>query len=501
MPLELSDPAREQDSIYERLREVAWAWRGVTGKGIPLRLNEVSHDSQYAGDFKNSGSSTLSLRARAGAHSLTVDSAGIALSSGAFAGNVTIGGTLDVTGAISTSSNVTAVGTVQGADLTSTDDVSVGDDLLFPNAGSRIVSDLNHATLANRLLFQGSVANVQSNVGVIPNGTSTTSGFTAYNNAAPGSATASMLVQADSNGGTLYVGSPSGSYQPLNVWTNNTLQVRLDTDGRLIVGNAGVALSSATDDKVDVIGGAVHIATDATGGGDEIAQGWRYGASGTMWTLWLDEATDPDLIWKDNSGTQRVRFMDGGLVILGTATAAVGTAAAGDLQANDVWLVNGSNYRRLMVTSDTFQISEDQNGAAADLTLDVDGVLTVHGLEVDTGPTIVPAVDPPTADADVTAGALVKASGFYDVGGAALGQNYNVASVAHNGAGDFTVTIDRDFSAASYATVVTPFDNGANLIARVNGQGTGSFDVHFYTAAGVQTDPDGFGFACFGTLS
>ena len=119
------------------------------------------------------------------------------------------------------------------------------------------------------------------------------------------------------------------------------------------------------------------------------------------------------------------------------------------------------------------------------------------------GTTIVPTVDPPTADGQIDAGALVKASGHViGGGGASLGQNYNIASVARNGAGDFTVTIDRDFSAATYATVVTVLDNALNLTWRVNGQAAGSFDVHFRDAVtGVLTDPDAFGFACFGTLS
>lgn len=123
--------------------------------------------------------------------------------------------------------------------MDATNGLALGAHLTFSGAGRRIRGDLNNATLANRLLFQGTVTNTQSNVGVIPNGTSTTAGFTAYNHATPASASTGMLVQADSNGGTIYVGSPTGSYQPLNIWTNNTHQVQLTTAGVLQFMQAG----------------------------------------------------------------------------------------------------------------------------------------------------------------------------------------------------------------------------------------------------------------------
>lgn len=119
------------------------------------------------------------------------------------------------------------------------------------------------------------------------------------------------------------------------------------------------------------------------------------------------------------------------------------------------------------------------------------------------GTVVAPAVDPPTIQGQVTAASQCQAWGYASIaaGVVTLGQNYNVASVVRNLAGDYTVNIDRDFSAATYAALVTVQDNGANLIARVNGQAAGSFDVHFRDTAGVLTDPDAFAFSCFGTLS
>lgn len=118
------------------------------------------------------------------------------------------------------------------------------------------------------------------------------------------------------------------------------------------------------------------------------------------------------------------------------------------------------------------------------------------------------SIDPPTVEGQITNQSQAKAYLYYDVaggglvgGGGGLGDNYNIVSVTKNGTGDFTVTIDRDFAAATYVTQVTVQDNASVLTCRVNGQAVGSFDVHFRNAATVLTDPDGFACVCFGTLS
>lgn len=117
------------------------------------------------------------------------------------------------------------------------------------------------------------------------------------------------------------------------------------------------------------------------------------------------------------------------------------------------------------------------------------------------GTVYAPNIDPPTREGQVTSESQCKAYLYYDVGGAAIGDSYNIASVTKNGTGDFTVFINRDFAAATYAVVATIQDNGATLFHRINGQAVGSFDIHFRNVAGVLTDPDAFGAACFGTLS
>lgn len=120
------------------------------------------------------------------------------------------------------------------------------------------------------------------------------------------------------------------------------------------------------------------------------------------------------------------------------------------------------------------------------------------------GTVVAPAIDPPTVNGQVTAGAVAAAWAHFTVSGGAvtLRDSYNVTSVTYNAAGDYTVAWDRDFSTAYYAAVVTVVDNGGVLLApKVNSQAAGSADVWVYNVAAVKTDPDAISVIAFGTLS
>lgn len=118
------------------------------------------------------------------------------------------------------------------------------------------------------------------------------------------------------------------------------------------------------------------------------------------------------------------------------------------------------------------------------------------------GTVVATAIDPPTINGQVTVGSQCSAFAYVTAGGgASLGNNYNVASVTRNVAGDFTIAWDRDFAAATYAVIVTVEDNALTLLGKVNSQTASSCDVHVLTTAGTKTDPDAFSVVAFGTLS
>lgn len=75
-----------------------------------------------------------------------------------------------------------------------------------------------------------------------------------------------------------------------------------------------------------------------------------------------------------------------------------------------------------------------------------------------------------------------------------LDASYNVASVADNGTGNWTINIATDFSTSSFAGVLT-LGIGAGdipLIGVQKGGAAGTFQIYSMNTAGTLTDPGGF---------
>lgn len=310
---------------------------------------------------------------------------------------------------------------------------------------------------------------------------------------------------------------------PLTVGTTLEVGTDLEVNGDASIdGGLAVGVDLTVDGNLDVDGDSflqiVRLIPDPAA--DQVLILKNNAAAGQV-ALGAENTATPDLIFWNNGNVQIGRITNEGVFLAGAQTTVVGTAAAGDVQANDLWLVNGSNFRRLLVTSDTFQISADQDGSTIDLTMDVDGTVTIHKLVVDTdgidvsgpssfdnavtitaGPLTVPDIDPPASDGEVSAGGLCKAYARVTGSSGALGDNHNIASVTRNGAGDYSISWDRDFNSSTYAVLVSVEDNGSTLFdIKCNSKIAGSADIHVRDDTGTLVDPDFFSVACFGTLA
>ena len=106
--------------------------------------------------------------------------------------------------------------------------------LNFFGTGNRITGDFSNATVTSRVLFQTSTTDNVSNISVIPNGTSTSAAFTAYNNSNP---TDAGLIQIASLSADSRItsgrASVSGTYLPMTFYTNGSERMRIDTSGNL----------------------------------------------------------------------------------------------------------------------------------------------------------------------------------------------------------------------------------------------------------------------------
>lgn len=155
----------------------------------------------------------------------------------------------------------------------------LGGSLTFNATAQRITGDFSNATPTNRVLFQSSTTNGQTDIGVIPNGTATTSSVSVYNGSDPNNANVGRFV---ANGTTdvriVADKAGTGNYASLAFVTNNTEQVRINTSGQLMVGDGSSSVPSiafinefntgfyrpGAGSVVFQVGGAETIRTDAT---------------------------------------------------------------------------------------------------------------------------------------------------------------------------------------------------------------------------------------------
>lgn len=124
--------------------------------------------------------------------------------------------------------------------------ISAAANLAFSGTGNRITGDFSNATVANRVMFQTSTVNGASILGVIPNGTGTTTGLVLGNAADPTNWSYLALNGTATDARVTSGISGTGSYLPMTFYTGGSERVRIDTFGTT---NAGgyTGFGAATD--------------------------------------------------------------------------------------------------------------------------------------------------------------------------------------------------------------------------------------------------------------
>ena len=96
---------------------------------------------------------------------------------------------------------------------------AIANTLTFSSTGARIRGDFSNATIANRVAFQTSTTNGNTNIAAIPNGTSTTTSLTLYNSTDPDNAARFRMTIS---GGAVTAGifadiTGTGTYYPIRI--------------------------------------------------------------------------------------------------------------------------------------------------------------------------------------------------------------------------------------------------------------------------------------------
>lgn len=125
------------------------------------------------------------------------------------------------------SSTATATATVKAVSELDT----IAGHLTFTGASVRINADWSNATYSTRAALQTSTTNGATSVGILPNGTSTSSVLNAFNASDP---TNSCVAQIGVSASTVYVGAAiagSGTQLPLGFYVGGTLYGEFQTTG------------------------------------------------------------------------------------------------------------------------------------------------------------------------------------------------------------------------------------------------------------------------------
>ncbi len=103
--------------------------------------------------------------------------------------------------------------------------------LTFSGTSRRIVGDFNNATQTNRTLFQGSVTNGNTQVGAIPNGSSTQAAYIVHNNSDPTNTSTAALSINSAEAAISSAINGSGTYLPLIVQTGGANRLTFNVLG------------------------------------------------------------------------------------------------------------------------------------------------------------------------------------------------------------------------------------------------------------------------------
>jgi hypothetical protein len=200
---------------------------------------------------------------------------------------------------------------------TPTQSLDVNGNLAITGSDRRITGDFSNATVANRVAFQTSTTNGNTAINAIPNGTSTTSSFQAFNTNDPANTSATQVLALSTESSFRNAINGTGTYLPMTFYTNGSERMRIDTSGNVGIGTTSVSNFGSTYRGLEVKGsdiGFIQASSAFTSTTVEIMGAGNIGYVGTR--------TNHPLALR-TFDTERMRIDSSGNVGIGTSSPAI----------------------------------------------------------------------------------------------------------------------------------------------------------------------------------
>jgi hypothetical protein len=199
---------------------------------------------------------------------------------------------------------------------TATLEISTAGNINIPGTGKRITGDFSNATIANRVIFQTTTTNQQTSIGLLPNGTSTTTNLNLFGGTDPANASIGQFVMTGTEVRLGAINTGSGTLLPMTFYTGNSERMRIDTSG-----NVGIGTSSPSNATLDVVGNANTVALAARGRSSDNLSGIAFRSNNAV-SEYAYLQSGPTFLAFGTNGSERMRIDSAGNVGIGTSSPA-----------------------------------------------------------------------------------------------------------------------------------------------------------------------------------
>jgi hypothetical protein len=189
--------------------------------------------------------------------------------------------------------------------------------IILDSNNNLIQGDFDNATLNNRTKLQTTTTNATTNVYVAPNGSATSAGVSVANNSSLTNASKIVMATNGSTDTQIISGvNGSGTYLPLNFYTNNALSMTIDTANNVGIGTASPAskLDVANTFRLTYLPNTAYYGSITNPNGNT----YLYANGDTASLIFGSTATG------GSTATERMRIDSSGSVLVGTTTAISG---------------------------------------------------------------------------------------------------------------------------------------------------------------------------------